>query len=71
MLYESWLISQQTNTCLYNYHQEQLQAYIAWVANELFTLPARFFLKPPNARKLKIFVNKFTKKPVADKFGRW
>lgn len=71
LIYESWLISQQTNTCLYNYHKEQRQAYIAWVANELFAVPARFFLKPSNARKLKMFVNKFIKRPVADKFGRW
>jgi glycosyltransferase involved in cell wall biosynthesis len=66
LIYESWLISQQTNTCLYNNYDEQRQAYIAWIINECFALPARFVLKPPNARKLKTFFNKFINKLVAD-----
>ncbi|BAZ42792.1 hypothetical protein NIES4101_87620 [Calothrix sp. NIES-4101] len=72
LIYESWKISQQANThphskLLVQHHQ----AYMAWVFNEIFALPARYFLNPLNARKLKNTINKYIQKPVADSFGKW
>lgn len=72
LIYESWKISQQTNTCLYNHLSfERKQAYMSWAFNEIFALPARYFLKPPNARKLKSFINRYIRKPVTDDYGKW
>jgi glycosyltransferase involved in cell wall biosynthesis len=72
LIYESWKISQQTNTCLYkDLIWQRNQAYIKWIFNEIFALPARYFLNPLNARKLKTMINKYINKPVADDFGKW
>jgi len=45
-------------------------AYIAWIINEVFALPARYFFKPPIARKIKSVIKKLTKKSVSE-YGRW
>ncbi len=72
LIYECWKISQQTNTCLYkNLICQRNKAYIAWIFNEIFALPARYFLNPLNARKLKTTIYKYINKPVADEFGKW
>jgi glycosyltransferase involved in cell wall biosynthesis len=72
LICESWQISKQSDK--YRQHRQQIQrnqAYIAWIFNEIFALPARYFLKPANARKLKTFINRYLAKPVTDEFGKW
>jgi glycosyltransferase involved in cell wall biosynthesis len=72
LIYECWKISQQTNTCLSkNLIWQRNKAYIAWIFNEIFALPARYFLNPLNARKLKTLITKYISQPVADDFGKW
>jgi glycosyltransferase involved in cell wall biosynthesis len=72
LIYESWQISQQSDKYRQNSPKyPRNQAYIAWIFNETFALPARYFLKPPNARKLKTFINRYLAKPVTDEFGKW
>ena len=68
LIRESWKISSQTNTHI---TKPRIKAYISWIFNEIFALPARHFLKPPTARKLKVFINKYIKKPVSDTYGKW
>jgi glycosyltransferase involved in cell wall biosynthesis len=68
LIYESWQISKQANK---NLNFQRNQAYTAWIFNEIFALPARYFLKPPNARKLKCLINRYLAKPVTDEFGKW
>lgn len=68
LIYESWQISKQANK---NLTFQRIKAYIAWIFNEIFALPARYFLKPPNARKLKSLINRYLAKPVTDEFGKW
>ncbi|MCV3213853.1 glycosyltransferase [Plectonema radiosum NIES-515] len=72
LIKECWRISKQTT----RYQGENLdyqrnQAYLRWVLNEVFAIPARYFLKPPTARKVKTFINKYIKKPVSDDYGKW
>ncbi|MEO1429127.1 MAG: glycosyltransferase family 2 protein [Cyanobacteria bacterium J06633_8] len=50
--------------------QERIKVYALWIINEVFALPARYFLKPPAARKLKSFVKQFAKKSTSA-YGRW
>lgn len=72
LIYESWQISKLADKHLQNNLSFQRnQAYIAWIFNEIFALPARYFLKPPNARKLKSLINRYLAKPVTDEFGKW
>jgi glycosyltransferase involved in cell wall biosynthesis len=72
LIYECWKISQQANTCFSKkLTWQRNKAYIAWIFNELFALPARYFLNPLNARKLKSLITKYINQPVADDFGKW
>ncbi|NJL61888.1 MAG: glycosyltransferase [Methylacidiphilales bacterium] len=72
LIYESWQISQQTNTYVdKKLTWQQTKAYISWIINEIFALPTRYFLNPLNARKLKIKITRYINKPVTDDFGKW
>ncbi|MEA5573380.1 glycosyltransferase family 2 protein [Calothrix sp. UHCC 0171] len=76
LIYESWQISQQANTHPHsNSLVQRHRTYTAWVFNEIFALPARYFLNPLNARKLKIAINKYIhkyiKNSVSNDFGKW
>ncbi|MGB6299881.1 MAG: glycosyltransferase family 2 protein [Rivularia sp. (in: cyanobacteria)] len=55
-------------------HKQRTKAYIAWIINEVFALPARYFFKPPTARKIKgiikHIIKPFTKKSASE-YGRW
>ncbi len=52
-------------------NSQRRKAYIAWVFNEIFAIPARYFLKPPTARKVKGFITRYINKPVSDEYGKW
>ena len=72
LIKECWIISKQaTKYKGENLDYQRSQAYIRWVFNEVFAIPARYFLKPPTARKVKKFINKCMKKPVSDDYGKW
>jgi glycosyltransferase involved in cell wall biosynthesis len=72
LIYESWQISKLADKHQQNNSDfQRSQAYIAWIFNEIFALPARYFLKPLNARKLKSLINRYLAKPVTDEFGKW
>lgn len=70
LIQESWKVSTQASENQ-QFSSQHFQAYISWICNELFALPARYFLKPPTARKLKTVINKYLKKPVPDSYGKW
>ncbi len=71
LIEECWKISNKASD---NFPQvsekERTKAYIAWIINEVFALPARYFLKPPTARKIKSIIQQFTKKS-ASTYGKW
>ncbi len=71
LIEECWKISNKASD---NFPQvlqkERTKAYIAWIINEVFALPARYFFKPPTARKIKSIIQQFTKKS-ASTYGRW
>ena len=71
LIEECWKISSKASD---NFPQvsekERTKAYIAWIINEVFALPARYFFKPPTARKIKSIIQQFTKKS-ASTYGRW
>ncbi|BAY92938.1 MULTISPECIES: glycosyltransferase family 2 protein [unclassified Tolypothrix] len=72
LIKESWIISQKASVNLDStFNKQRLLAYIAWIFNEIFAIPARYFLKPPLARKLKKILNKFIKNPISDEYGQW
>jgi glycosyltransferase involved in cell wall biosynthesis len=72
LIRECWQVGNQASQCLEkDLTFERLKAYITWVFHEIFALPIRYFLKPPTARKLKILINKYRKKPVSNDFGKW
>lgn len=72
LIKECWKISKQAAKYQENnLDSQRSQAYIRWVFNELFAIPARYFLKPPTARKVKAFINRYIKKPVSDDYGKW
>ena len=72
LIKECWIISKQaTKYKGENLDDQRSQAYIRWVFNEVFAIPARYFLKPPTARKVKNIINRYIKKPVSDDYGKW
>ncbi|MEM7727471.1 MAG: glycosyltransferase family 2 protein [Cyanobacteria bacterium P01_A01_bin.45] len=70
LIRESWRASTQGDKNK-QFSDQRFQAYSAWVFNEIFALPARYFLKPPTARKIKTVINKCIKKPVSESYGKW
>ncbi|MBD2236368.1 glycosyltransferase [Aulosira sp. FACHB-113] len=72
LIKESWIISQKASVNLDStLNKQRLQAYLAWIFNEIFAIPARYFLKPPLARKLKKILNRFIKNSISDEYGKW
>ena len=72
LIKECWRISKQpAKYKVKNLDYQRNKAYLTWIFNEVFAIPARYFLKPPMARKVKIFINKYIKKPVSDDYGKW
>ncbi|BAY11975.1 glycosyltransferase family 2 protein [Calothrix sp. NIES-2098] len=72
LIRESWLISNKAALKLGgSFKQQQIKAYIIWIFHELFAIPARYFLKPPLARKAKQLLNKYIKSPISDEYGKW
>ena len=79
LIQESWKVSTQASKYLQENHlplpkkqnMQRLRAYLAWIVNEIFALPIRYFLKPPTARKLKKFITNYVRKPVSDDYGQW
>ena len=72
LIKECWIISKQA--AKYednNLDYQRSKAYIRWVFNEVFAIPARYLLKPPTARKVKTIINKYIRKPVSDDYGKW
>ena len=75
LIQESWRVSTQASKYLQKnnlllpkkQNLQRLQAYLAWIVNEIFALPIRYFLKPPTARKLKKFITNY----VSDDYGQW
>lgn len=71
LIEECWKISNKASD---NFPQvsekERTKAYIAWIINEVFALPVRYFLKPPTARKIKSIIQLFTKKSASG-YGKW
>ncbi len=71
LIEECWKISSKASDNFPQVSQKQRKkAYIAWIINEVFALPARYFLKPPTARKIKSIIKQFTKKSASE-YGRW
>ncbi|OUL22673.1 glycosyl transferase [Nostoc sp. RF31YmG] len=72
LIRESWLVSNKASLHLGREFQSQrIQAYIIWIFHEIFAIPARYFLKPPLARKAKKFINRYIKSPISDDYGKW
>jgi glycosyltransferase involved in cell wall biosynthesis len=72
LIKECWTISKQaTKYKRENLDYQRNKAYLIWIFNEVFAIPARYFLKPPMARKVKNYINKYIKKPVSDDYGKW
>ncbi|MEB3219560.1 MAG: glycosyltransferase family 2 protein [Nostocales cyanobacterium 94392] len=75
LIKECWRISNKASDNFPEVSQNQrIKAYILWIINEIFALPARYFLKPPTARKLKYFIKQFTKqftKTSVSEYGKW
>jgi len=75
LIKECWKISNKASDYFPQISQQQrIKAYLSWIINEIFALPARYFLKPPTARKLKYFIKQFTKqftKTSVSEYGKW
>lgn len=71
LIQECWKISNKTSDTLTKVSNTQrIKAYLIWIVNEIFGLPARYFLKPPTARKLKSFIQKYTRQSLSE-YGKW
>ncbi len=71
LIQECWKISSKASNNFPQVSEKQRKkAYIAWIFNEVFALPARYFLKPPTARKIKSIIKQVTKKS-ASTYGKW
>lgn len=71
LIEECWQISNRASDNFPQVSQKQRRkAYIAWIINELFALPARYFFKPPTARKIKSIIKQLTNKSASE-YGRW
>lgn len=72
LIHECWKIScSNSNRFSTKIALQRWKVYIAWILNELFALPARYFLKPPLARKLKTLLTSYLGKLVSDSYGKW
>ncbi|MEO0842462.1 MAG: hypothetical protein AAF063_26660 [Cyanobacteria bacterium J06643_5] len=73
LIKECWEISKKSSenfatAC----NNQRIKAYIVWIINEVFALPARYFLKPPTARKMKKFINNIIKETTTNhQYGKW
>ena len=71
LIKECWQIScQASNDFKEVSNKQRIKAYLTWIFNEIFALPARYFLKPPLARKLKNFIQQYTTKSFSE-YGKW
>ncbi|MEA5598890.1 glycosyltransferase family 2 protein [Rivularia sp. UHCC 0363] len=70
LIAECWKISNKASVYVPESHQQRIKAYTLWIINEIFALPARYFLKPPTARKLKSSIKQLTKTSVSE-YGKW
>ncbi|MGD1913289.1 MAG: hypothetical protein ACFB2X_21305 [Rivularia sp. (in: cyanobacteria)] len=70
LIKECWKISRKASDNFNISKKQRMNAYIGWIVNEIFALPARYFLKPPTARKLKKLINKYTQKSLSE-YGKW
>lgn len=75
LIEECWQISNKASDNFPQVSQKQrTKAYIAWIINEVFALPARYVLKPPTARKIKGIIKHIIKqftKTSASEYGEW
>lgn len=71
LIKECWEISCQASEYFTQVSNKQrIKAYLAWILNEIFALPARYLFKPPTARKLKNFIRQYTKQSLSE-YGKW
>jgi glycosyltransferase involved in cell wall biosynthesis len=71
LIKECWKISSKASDHFQDVSDKQRKkAYIRWIINEIFALPARYFFKPPTARKLKAFIQKYTIMSLSE-YGKW
>jgi len=72
LILECWKIScSNSNQFSNEIALQRWKIYTAWILNEIFAIPARYFLKPPLARKLKTLLTSYFGKPVSDSYGKW
>ncbi|BAY87306.1 hypothetical protein NIES267_68280 [Calothrix parasitica NIES-267] len=73
LIKECWRISKKSSEHFPEVSENQRKkAYIAWIMNEVFALPARYFFKPPTARKIKKFITNIRKKTIiSSEYGKW
>jgi glycosyltransferase involved in cell wall biosynthesis len=72
LIKECWEVSHQADNFLeIDIKYQRQKSYLAWIFNEIFALPARYFLKPPTARKLKTLIAKYFKNSASDNYGKW
>ena len=68
LIEECWKISSKASD-IPETNKQRTKAYIAWIINEIFALPVRYFLKPPTARKLKSLIKQYTQS--VSEYGKW
>ena len=73
LIKECWEISKKSSDNFPDLTENQRkQAYVKWIINEVFALPARYFFKPPTARKIKNIIQNIIKKnTVNSEYGKW
>ena len=77
LIKECWEISKKSSEHFPEISENQRKkAYIAWILNEVFALPARYFLKPPTSRIIKniintIMINFIKKTTINSEYGKW
>ncbi|MEM9923907.1 MAG: glycosyltransferase family 2 protein [Cyanobacteria bacterium P01_D01_bin.50] len=70
LIRECWKISSKPFHRFNISKKQRINAYMTWIVNEIFALPARYFLKPPTARKLKNLIKGYTQKSLSE-YGKW
>lgn len=77
LIKECWEISKKSSDNFTEVSDKKRnKAYISWIINEVFALPARYVFKPPTARKIKIKIknkikNIITKTTINSEYGKW
>ena len=73
LIKECWEISKKASEHFPEISENQrTKAYVAWILNEVFALPARYFFKPPTARKIKNIIKNIIKKTtINSEYGKW